>query len=103
MQGVTVLLQLEQAGWYPAGMGALGRRSSLSALRWVAEEDLLYERASNTLHRPGCRRLGGGEGSVVVAAGEALWLVWAPVMCDCRPDVTLALGADRSERPALGA
>jgi hypothetical protein len=76
--------------------------SSLPALRWVAGEDLLYERSSNTLHRPGCRQAGGGEGSVAVAAGEALWLVWAPVLCECRPDVTLALGGDRGERPAPG-
>jgi hypothetical protein len=27
-----------------------------------------------------------------VPAGSALELVWAPRMCDCGPDVTLALG-----------
>jgi hypothetical protein len=40
---------------------------------------------------------------VAVAAGEALWLVWAPVLCECRPDVTLALGAGGGERPGPGA
>jgi hypothetical protein len=59
----------------------------------VAQEDLLYEPGSNTLHRRGCRRAGGGEGNVALGTGEALWLVWAPAMCECRPDVTLALGA----------
>jgi hypothetical protein len=28
----------------------------------------------------------------VIAAGAALELVWAPRLCECRPDVTLALG-----------
>jgi hypothetical protein len=68
--------------------------SSVPRLRWVAQEDLLYEPGSNTLHRRGCRRAGGGEGNVALGTGEALWLVWAPAMCACRPDLTLALGAD---------
>ena len=47
---------------------------------------------------------------MALVAGEALWLVWAPVMCQCRPDVTLTLGAQasgplrgREHRPLAGA
>ena len=67
------------------------RESSLPPLRWVAEEDLLYEPATNTLHRPGCRQLSDPDASTTLPAGSSLSLVWAPVICDCRPDITLAL------------
>ena len=68
------------------------RESSLPALRWVAEEDLIYEPASNTLHRPVCQHIDGREAAITIPAHSSLQLVWAPTMCDCRPDVTLALG-----------
>jgi hypothetical protein len=79
------------------------RRSSLAPLRWVAQEELLYERSSNTLHRLSCGRVGSRDGLEVVPAGAPLWLVRAPRLCECGPDVTLALGAERSEWPAPGA
>jgi hypothetical protein len=31
--------------------------STLPPLRWVAEEDLIYDATSRTLHRPACPRL----------------------------------------------
>ena len=67
------------------------RESSLPPLRWVAEKDLLYEPTTNTLHRPGCRQLSDPDASTTLPAGSSLSLVWAPVICDCRPDITLAL------------
>ena len=68
------------------------RESSLPPLRWEAGEDLLYEPATNTLHRPGCRQLSNPDASTTLPAGASLSLVWAPIFCECRPDVTLALG-----------
>ena len=68
------------------------RESSLPPLRWVAGEDLLYEPAANTLHRPGWRQLSNPDASTTLPAGASLSLVWAPIFCECRPDVTLALG-----------
>jgi hypothetical protein len=61
-------------------------------LRWIAEEELVYDVATNTMHRPGCDRLAASQGLTSVAAGGSLELVWAPRLCGCRPDVTLALG-----------
>jgi hypothetical protein len=65
---------------------------ALAPLRWVAEEDLLYEPRSRTLHRPSCHV--AREHLLVrsVPAGSAVELVWAPRMCECGPDVTVALG-----------
>jgi hypothetical protein len=64
---------------------------ALRPLRWIAQEELLFDPDSRTLHRPSCPRAHMTEGSRV-RAGSALELVWAPRMCDCGPDVTLALG-----------
>jgi hypothetical protein len=64
---------------------------ALRPLRWIAQEDLLFDPDSRTLHRPSCARADMTHGSRV-PAGSALELVWAPRMCDCGPDVTLALG-----------
>jgi hypothetical protein len=64
---------------------------ALRGLRWIAEEDLIYDPVSRTLHRPICARAQSAHGSWV-PAGSALELVWAPRMCECGPDVTLALG-----------
>ena len=74
---------------------ATRRRSggrALPPLRWVAEEDLVYDTASETLHRAGCPRVGATARTARLAAGEILELVWAPTVCECRPDVTLQLG-----------
>jgi len=65
---------------------------SLRPLRWVAEENLIYDPNSRTLHRPSCPLARRTQGAASLPAGSALELVWAPRMCDCRPDVTLALG-----------
>jgi hypothetical protein len=65
---------------------------TLRPLRWVAEEDLIFDPESRTLHRPGCPLAHRTQGTSSLPAGAALELVWAPRMCDCRPDVTLALG-----------
>lgn len=65
-----------------------GRRT----LRWRAEEDLVFEAAAETLHRPGCERLAGVQDAEAVPAGTVLERVTAPRMCACRPDVTLMLG-----------
>ena len=65
----------------------------LPPLRWVAEEDLIYDSATNTLHRPGCPHASTVTSPRPVPAHGALQLVWAPTLCDCRPDVTLALNA----------
>jgi hypothetical protein len=60
-------------------------------LRWVAEEPLTYERATNELHRFGCSR---AVENVALKRGEGLELIWAPIICSaCSPDVTLALGS----------
>lgn len=63
----------------------------LPPLRWVAEENLIYDSATNTLHRPGCPHAGTVTSPRPVPAHGALQLVWAPTLCDCQPDVTLAL------------
>ena len=68
------------------------RRSTLPPLRWVAEEDLVYDAASHTLHRPECPRIGEAAGMVGVPARSALELIWAPHICECGPDVTLGVG-----------
>jgi hypothetical protein len=61
------------------------RRSSLPALRWIAEEDLVYDGAANTLHRPGCAQLAAASTCTNLSGGCALELVWAPRLCECRP------------------
>ena len=85
---------------YRMGMSADGaprtRGPSLAPLRWVAEEDLRYEPHANTLHRAACDRLRDHETSVLIAAGSSLRLVWAPKMCRCGPDVTLALDSEKT-------
>ena len=63
----------------------------LPPLRWVAEENLIYDSATNTLHRPGCPHASTVTSPRPVSAHGALQLVWAPTLCDCQPDVTLAL------------
>ena len=68
------------------------RRSTLPPLRWIAEEDLVYDAASHTLHRPECPHIGAAAGVVAVPACSPLELIWAPRICDCGPDVTLGLG-----------
>ena len=72
------------------------RERSLAPLRWVAEEDLRYEPHANTLHRAACDRVRDREASVLIAVGSSLHLVWAPKMCRCGPDVTLALGSEKT-------
>jgi hypothetical protein len=67
------------------------RAYALRPLRWVAQEDLIYDSDSRILHRPSCPRAPGTQGSRL-PAGSALELVWAPRICACGPDVTLALG-----------
>jgi hypothetical protein len=69
------------------------RDPSLPALNWIAEQDLAYDPATNTLHRPGFAELAGAGTVIALPAGSALALVWAPRLCVCRPDVTLALSA----------
>jgi hypothetical protein len=64
---------------------------TLRPLRWIAEEDLIYDPVSRTLHHPSCARAQRTHGSRL-PAGSALELVWAPRLCECGPDVTLALG-----------
>jgi len=63
----------------------------LPPLRWVAEEDLIYDSATNTLHRPDCPRASAVVSPRPVSAYGALQLVWAPTICACGPDVTAAL------------
>ncbi|HEY5260852.1 MAG TPA: hypothetical protein VIJ33_01940 [Solirubrobacteraceae bacterium] len=60
----------------------------------MAEEDLVYDSDANALHRPDCRLLRAAGATRRVPARSALELTWAPIMCQCRPDVTLALGGD---------
>lgn len=69
-----------------------GPPTGLRALRWLAEEDLVYEPETETLHRPDCRRLVSPETAQALPAGSALDRVNAPRICECRPDVTLQLG-----------
>lgn len=69
------------------------RGGTLPPLRWVAEEDLVYDPGTRTLHRPGCPLARDRHAAAQpLAAGAALELVWAPRLCECRPDTTLALG-----------
>ena len=70
----------------------LNTQSTLAPLRWVAEEDLIYDATSRTLHRPACPRLRGATRVMSVPARSALELIWAPTICACGPDVTLSLG-----------
>ena len=70
----------------------LNTQSTLAPLRWVAEEDLIYDATSRTLHRPACPRLRGATLVTSVPARSALELIWAPTVCACGPDVTLSLG-----------
>lgn len=64
---------------------------TLPALRWVAQEDLIYDPATRTLHRLGCRLAGETHRTgQPLAAWTALELIWAPRICECRPHVTLA-------------
>ena len=65
---------------------------ALAPLRWAAEEDLLYDPWSRTLHRPSCHVARECQPVRSVPAGSAVELVWAPRMCECGSDVTLALG-----------
>jgi hypothetical protein len=63
----------------------------LPLLRWVAEEDLIYDSATNTLHRsdyPHARTVASPR---PVSANGARQLVWAPTIRDCRPHVTITL------------
>jgi len=76
----------------PLRAAGRSRSSALSPLRWVAEEDLVYDPRANTPHRPGCPSIAGIEVPTSVPMRSALELVWAPRLCGCRPDVTLALG-----------
>jgi hypothetical protein len=64
---------------------------SLPPLRWVAEQDLIYDPATNTLHRSGCRHVATIAAPRPLPAHAALEIVWAPIICACRPDVTLSL------------
>jgi hypothetical protein len=70
----------------------LTTQSTLAPLRWVAEEDLIYDATSRTLHRPACPRLRGATRVTSVPARSSLELIWAPTICACGPDVTLSLG-----------
>lgn len=63
----------------------------LPPLRWVANEDLIYDSARNTLHRSSCPHASTVASPRLVCARTALQLVWAPVLCNCQPYVTLAL------------
>jgi hypothetical protein len=64
---------------------------ALRPLRWIAEEEVIYHPDSRTLHRPSCELAHTTQGSRL-PEGSALELVWAPRMCECGPEVTLALG-----------
>lgn len=63
----------------------------MPALRWIAQEELVYDVAANTLHRADCPRRNTAGLERQLSAGSALELVWAPRMCECGPNVTLAL------------
>jgi hypothetical protein len=65
----------------------------LPPLRWVAEENLIYDTATNSLHPPDCPHASPVTSPRPVPAHAALQLVWATTLCDCQPDVTLALSA----------
>jgi hypothetical protein len=66
--------------------------STLAPLRWIAQEDLVYDQAALTLHRSSCPRLCDVANPTRIPAGSALEVVWAPGLCSCGPDVTLGLG-----------
>jgi hypothetical protein len=76
--------------------------TGLTPLRWLADEDLVYEPATETLHRAGCRRLVSPETARALAAGTALERMTAPRFCECRPDVTTTLSAPRLDGDAGG-
>jgi hypothetical protein len=63
----------------------------LPPLRWVAEENLIYDTATNALHPPGWPHASPVTSPRPVPAPAALQLVSATTLCDCQPDVTLAL------------
>jgi hypothetical protein len=65
--------------------------SGLVPLHWRAEEDLIYEAGTETLHRPGCPRIVSPETVRPLPTGAALARVMAPRICECRPDVTTML------------
>jgi hypothetical protein len=67
------------------------RPSTLPPLRWIAEEDLLYDPDTNTLHRPDCPCARATTRPTRIPARSALELIWAPTICACQPDVTLGL------------
>jgi hypothetical protein len=67
-------------------------------LRWLAEEDLVYESATEMLRRPGCPRLVRPQSARAVPAGTALERMTAARFCECRPDVTTTLSAPPLER-----
>jgi hypothetical protein len=66
---------------------------SLRPVRRVAGERLCYDPAANELHRSSCPWAPAI--SEELECGDALELAWAPRLCRCTPDVTLALGHDR--------
>ncbi|MGO9957773.1 MAG: hypothetical protein ACLP50_17675 [Solirubrobacteraceae bacterium] len=66
--------------------------STLPPLRWIAQEELVYDQAARTLHRSSCPRLRDVTNPTRIPTGTALELVWAPEFCTCGPDVTLGLG-----------
>lgn len=102
LDGRFVLQDRYRAGGRRRGVGSAGappvedgrgRSGGLAPLRWLAEEDLVFEPVSETLHRPECPRLRGGEPVQALASGAVLERVMAPGVCaECRPDVTLTLG-----------
>ena len=63
--GRFVLRDRDRAGGRRRGAPGAGQAAGedrelltgLAPLRWLAEEDLVYELATETLHRPDCRRL----------------------------------------------
>jgi hypothetical protein len=73
----------------------------LRALRWQAEEDLIFDELGRSFHRAACPELLianelDAESSTcrrLVPAGTSVELVSAPLICArCRPEVVLALG-----------
>ena len=54
---------------------------ALAPLRWVAEEDLLYDPRSRTLHRSSCHVAREHVPVRSVPAGSAVEPVWVPRMC----------------------
>lgn len=79
--------------------GAAGELpTGLPPLRWRADEDLVYDSATETLHRSGCQRLLSPDTARLLPSGAVLERMTAPRFCECRPDVTTTLSA-----PGLGA